>query len=793
MPWFLFALVGVLAVAALIALMPKPKIENARSSELGDFQFPRSEEGDPWPLIYGKVKIKGPNTLWYGDFSAKPIVVRGPRRYGLFGPRSSTITGYRYFIGMDLGLCLGPGVALRRIWAGSDEAWSGNVSGDGESFSISKRNLYGNNNAGGGISGTCRFYPGTNRQAVDSYVASHTDGADTTRYPMMCHIVFQSFYVGTSTAIKPFFFELERYPNTLGIPDGKHRVGDDCNLVEILYDLLTNRFARRGTPPSKINLTNWRTIAVQLADEGNVGSFRIESSNTGKDVVQEILRQMDAIMYTDPATGLIELRLIRNDYDRNTLPHYNEDEIIKVRNYSKPSWEETVNQLRVKFVDRTADYTSRTVMDQDMANINTQQQVRATEMEFTACYSGALAQALCGRELSLISVPFTKAELEFTREVNQMRPGDVFRYSYAEYGIVDEVVRIQGFDLGTLEEGTITAIVVQDRFVYGDSSAIVPPSNVWTPPTFPPADSGALLVTRAPLWFNLQLQDPDVNNAYLLFFAERPASAWTYAYRLSTGGAVIEENKPFSTVGVLGVSMPATATTIGSLALSTMPSGLVTKTDTDIRNGMNLALIGTEFVGFRSQSGSNLTTVYRGLFGSTPVSHSSGDEIHFLGEGGEIESLLETAFLAGQSYTFTVTTQTIFGFLNSADQTITYTPPTITNKPREPFTLLINGVATAETNVPTASSMTLGFSSSDRLDKYILLPGDTVPPAPFGTTYRARIIRASDSAIVFDQTWSDTSTRTITAPATLGVYTFEMRASLGGIESNLTTLSFNIV
>lgn len=793
MPWFLFALIGVLAVAALIALMPKPKIENARASNLGDFQFPRSEEGDPWPLIYGKVKIKGPNTLWYGDFSATPIVVRGPRRYGFFGPRSSTITGYRYYIGMDLGLCLGPDVVLRRVWAGTDECWSGTVSGDGESFSINKPNLYGDDNAGGGVAGTCYFYPGTNRQSVNAYLATHTDGADTTRQPMMCHVVFQNFYVGTSTAIKPFYFELERYPNTLGIPDGKHRIGDDCNLVEILFDVLTNRFARRGTPTSKINLTNWRAIAVQLADEGNAGSMKIESSNTGKDVVTEILRQMDAVMYTDPATGLIELRLIRNDYTRESLPHYNEDQIIKVRNYSKPAWEETVNQLRVKFFDRTADYTSRTVMDQDMSNINTQQQVRASEIEFPACYSGALAQALCGRELALVSVPFTKAELEFTREVALMRPGDVFRYSFAEYGIVDEVVRIQGFDLGTLEEGTITAIVVQDRFVFGDSSAIVPPSNVWTPPTFPPADTGALVAVRAPLWFNVQMGDTNTSNAYILFFADKPASGWTLSYRLSTGGALIEEGRPFATRGVLGAAMPATATTIASLLLSTMPSGLVTKTDADIRNGMNLALIGTEFVGFRSTSGSNLTTVYRGLFGSTPVSHASGDEIYFLGEGGEIEALLEDPYLAGQSYTFTVETQTIFGMVNPTAQTISYTPPTISNKPRKPFNLRINGVSTPGTNVPNGSNVTLAFESSDRLDKYILLPGDALPAAPFGTTYRARWIRASDSAVVMDQTWNDTAARIIVAPTTLGVYTFEMRASLGGVESNLTTLSFNVV
>lgn len=793
MPWFLYALIGTLLIAGLIALMPKPKVENARAANLGDFQFPRSEEGDPWPLVYGKVKIKGPNTNYYGALRAVPIITKGPRKYGIVGPRQKIITGYKYHVTMDMGLCIGPDVVLRRIWAGTDVCWEGNISAEAGVAYIDKPNLYGDDNAGGGVQGTVRFYPGNNRQPVNALLASLTDGADTTRQPMKCHAVFEDFYVGTSTSIKPFFFELERYPNTLGIPDGKHRIGDDTNMIEILYDLVTNKFARRGTPVGKINVTNWRAAAVRLADEGNAGSLKVEASNPGRDVVNEILRQIDGIMYTDPGTGMIELVLIRNDYDRNTLPHYDESDIIVVRNYSKPSWEQTVNQMRVKFNDRNADYTSRTVMDQVLANINEQQQVRSTEMEFPACYSGPLAQALCGRELALVSVPFTKAELEFTRKGISLMPGTVFRYSFAEYEIFNEVVRVQGFNLGSLEEGSLTAIVVQDRYVYGDSSAIVPPSGAWTPPTFPPANSGTLVAVRAPLWFNLQMGDPRTEYAFILFFAESPGGLTTFSYRLSVGGALIEEHRPFSVVGTIGAAMPNTMTTIASLAFSSLPSGLVNKTAAEIRQGMNLAMIGSEFIAFETVSGSNLLNVYRGIFGTPVANHAIGTKVYFLGDAGDIDGLLEDPYLPGVTYTFQVETQSIFGLINSTPQTLIYNPPAITNKPRDPFSLLINGSSTPGVDVTNGSSMSLNFSSSDRLDKVILLPGDTLPEAPFGTTYRARIIKASDSSVFYDAPRTAPGAWSITAPTALGAYTFEMRASLNGIESNLATLVFDIV
>lgn len=791
MPWFLFAVVGVLAVAALIALMPKPKIENARAANLGDFNFPRAQEGDPWPLIYGRVKVKGPNTLWYGNLRAVAIVVKGPRKYGIAGPRKKTVTGYKYYLGMDLGLCLGPDVTLRKIWAGEDVCWSGSNSGG--PLSINAPNLYGDDNSGGGVQGTCRFYPGTNDQAVDPLIAAATDGPHTTRMPMKAHLVFDDFYVGTSPGIRPFYFELECYPNTLGIPDGKHRLGDDCNLVEILYDLLVNRFARRGTSPSKFNLLNWRAIAIQLYDEGNVGSFKIEASNTGRDVVNEILRQMDAIMYTDPATGMIELKLIRNDYNPLTIPHYREGEILQVRNYSKPNWEATVNQLRVKFIDRDSGYTTRPVMDQDMANINMQQQVRASEMEFPACYSRTLAQAIAGRELSLVKVPFTKAEINFNRTVEQLRPGDVFRYSFADYRIDSEIVRVQGFDLGSLEEGTITAIVVQDRYIYGDSSAIVPPGSAWTPPTYSVAEAEGMFATRAPYWFNIQAGDPDPTHAFVLFFAERGSSSFSRAYNLLAGGATIEENREYSAVTTLAASMPNNDTTIASLALASMPGNYPTVTDAQIRQGWNLALVGSEYIAFRGRSGNNLTTVYRGIFGSIPTSHSTGDKIRFLGSDGEIEMMLEEAFPVGQAINFTVDPIGILGriFGGGASANLVYTPSAISLVPRAPFNVTIDGVTVPPTVAPSAT-IAVAFAASDRLDKAIILPGDPLPPVPPNTVFRGRIIRTSDLNVMQEWIWDTAGSRNVSAPAAADDYRFEVAARLDGVYSAATGMNFSV-
>ena len=53
-------------------LKPKNDQEQGRAG-LGDFRFPTATEGRPVPIIWGTVKLAGPNVIWYGDLSQIPI------------------------------------------------------------------------------------------------------------------------------------------------------------------------------------------------------------------------------------------------------------------------------------------------------------------------------------------------------------------------------------------------------------------------------------------------------------------------------------------------------------------------------------------------------------------------------------------------------------------------------------------------------------------------------------------------------------------------------------------------
>ena len=105
MPFWFFLIMNIATFLLTELLRPKPNIEDAKPAGLGDFQVPTATEGRVVPLIWGRVKMAGPNVVWYGDLVAEPITEK--IKTGLFSSERVT-TGFIYFIGLQMALCRGP-------------------------------------------------------------------------------------------------------------------------------------------------------------------------------------------------------------------------------------------------------------------------------------------------------------------------------------------------------------------------------------------------------------------------------------------------------------------------------------------------------------------------------------------------------------------------------------------------------------------------------------------------------------------------------------------------------------
>jgi len=81
----------------------RAKLPSQEPSGEGDFQSPTSTEGRKVPqVVAGTVKVKGPNTLWRGEWEAVPVTVET----GIVFKKDETV-GFEYSIALALGQFIG--------------------------------------------------------------------------------------------------------------------------------------------------------------------------------------------------------------------------------------------------------------------------------------------------------------------------------------------------------------------------------------------------------------------------------------------------------------------------------------------------------------------------------------------------------------------------------------------------------------------------------------------------------------------------------------------------------------
>lgn len=643
-------------------------VENARPSELGDFQIPTATEQRKIPILWGTARIKGPNIVWYGDLRQDPITQT--QKVSFFSKKTSVV-GYKYSLGIQLALCRGGGFApaaeqfqLLRFFVDEEVLFDG-TQGEGE-IAIDRPMLFGGDDLGaGGMTGTLYVRVGTETQTAPTYLEAfqQASNGDTPGYRGTAYLVWNGT-VGNRTSLPPWSAEGRRIPNGLGLASPTVNGGNDANPMNCMFEIITNDEWGYGFGSADVDTAAFAAAAEVLRLEGNGISWVWDSERDVREIVREIERQIDGVVFIDRSTGKWTVSLARAGYDIDDVPQITDDDLIEMRDFKRAAWEDTSNSVQVSFSHRGRDYQGTYAPAIDHGNIFIQGgQIKDVAVSYPMVKDPSLANDIAWRELRTLSTPLLAVKLVVDRSYYEINPGDVVAWTNESLGFTKLAMRVTRVDLGDLSSNRITLDLVEDVFRFDDGSFVAPDNGDWEPPVdtlvaFPTDESLAFEAPRAFLridpdntnglsiqrvWAGGRNQGDGATAINILDDVLGPYTLGGEAFGFLVAGELNSAlGKATNTDGVSNDTVSLTATPSNQLAIL---GAAQNATDTDIGSSLlNIAIVGDEIIGFRSASANgalvDLETVYRGLLDTPQQEHDAGTPVYLLTNGGNMTDRL---------------------------------------------------------------------------------------------------------------------------------------------------------
>lgn len=554
----------------------------------------------------------------------------------------------------------------------------------------------------------------------------------------------------------------------------------DMNPAHIVYECLTNTAWGMGYPTSSIDVASFTIAADTLFAESFGLSMVWNQQETLENFIKTVLDHAGGILYVQPDTGKFALTLIRDDYDRNTLPVFGPSNLISASDYQRQAWGETINEVTVVYKDwRTSKDAAITV--QDLANIQTQGGVVSQTRQYPGISNAPNAQRVALRDLNTVSTPLAKIRLTATRAAWQLKPGGVFRLSWPDYNIDDVVFRVLEVNRGTLQDGTITIEAAEDVFGLPSNTYLAEEPPGWVDPASEPQAAPYRKLIEAPYWDLARTLSPadldylDALSGYLQTLAVRPSGdAINYEVNAKVGAADYKEK-------AIGEFCPA-ATLSTAINKNTTAISFGGSVDVDTVTVGGYAYIGTEVVGISAiDVGAGTATITRGLLDTVPQDHANGARIWF---ADGFLAADQTEYASGETVDVKMLPRTGLGELAIAlapAEAITMAQRH--DRPYPPGLFRIAGQAYPTELIDVALSAT--WAHRDRLQQtaYLVTQGEASIGPEAGTTYTVRLYDQDTGILLHQQT--GISGTNWTGPALSGIYT--LRLELEAVRSGLAS------
>jgi hypothetical protein len=680
------------------------------------------------------------------------------------GKKKPTIDVNLYHMSIHLGLCHGPIEALKAIYVGEKEAFSGTVTSETDIL-VDKQELFGGVRKEGGVSGSAYFSPGSETHVMPEGLARRLGRTAATcpGFRNVCSLFFTDgidnsggfYWTANQPTLRGVWATVCRRPKTLGLNFSE--IGPDANPAHIIYECLTDKDWGMGAEPTSIDVPGFQAVAETLFNEGFGLSMIWANATDIESFITEILDHIQATLFLNPKNGLLTLKLIRPDYDINTLEVLNPDNCT-VMSFQRKAWGETVNEIVVSWTNPQNEQ-EETVALQDLANVAIQNSIVSESRNYYGVRNANLAQQLCVRDLRSSSAPLASVEIEVNRVGWDLIPGEVVRLNYPEYSIENLVVRITNIDYGRPGSPYINITAVEDIFALPFSSFTAPPTTEWVDTSTEPSPMDFVRVVTLPYYMVAQVlneselqavQSPEVVAAVLAADSNQD----TYAFEL-----LGEDNDPSGGTSFISVGERNLA------GRSLLPVTLTRESQSIISDfGSVFGQQGPEVSGF-AMFGSNdeseaeiclITgfnsgdwTVQRGMLDTVPRNWPAGTEVWFFKNDSNFVD--NSTLYAFETVDYKLLSRTSLGALDeSLAPTVSYTLTERPYLPLRPANCQVEGEGFGVSNVSLSTDINVTWENrnSQTEDNVIVNwdGGDNTPEN--GQTTTIEVLDNSASLIV---------------------------------------------
>lgn len=565
--------------------------------------------------------------------------------------KSQTI-GYRYFMTVQYGLCRGPVDEIVQIKVGDKSAWpfvegggyyDSSITGD-RVTAINASELFGGEKAEGGIQGSLTAMMGSVSQFYPDWFKNLL-GGDVPDFRGVVTAVFDGMICALNPYPKKWTFRLRRttagwdgpvwHPElaTIWLAEGQIRA---MNAAHILYECVTNRAWGRGYDRSRIGEASWFKSASTLFSEDFGLCIRWSRQDSLESFIQEILDHIGATLYVNRETGLLDLDLIRDDYNVNELPLFDRNSgLLSVDQSEAATQADAISEVIVKYKDVLLN-GAQEVRAQNLALIQSNEGTSSKTNTYDGIPVLSLAARVAQRDLRTLSASVNRYKVKLDRRAWRIHPGKVFRVSDPDMGIQNLVLRAGKINDGTLKDGAITVDAALDVFGLSSTAFVSPESPGWVPPVSTPQVIPTRVVREATYQELIGQLSPadlailDVNSSTLVSAAVRPSQMllnYSIATRAGTEDFTVRGSEAFAPGarcdGAIG-NYDTEISFVGAIDVGLMVAGSLTQIGTEILQVVGITLDET--------GASGIFTVKRGCVDTVPTPHAANTAIIFLGE-----------------------------------------------------------------------------------------------------------------------------------------------------------------